>query len=745
MFRSKKMILPLAIAALSTPALGESLQLEEVIVTATKRATSMQDVPIAITALGTEALEKHSVSDFESYARLLPGLSYIDAGSSKKKLTVRGLADGSDFDATLQATVSVYFNEIPLTSGVTVPDFHMFDVAQVELLRGPQGTLYGAGSLGGTLRIITNKPVLGEFEGKLDTTYSVTSGGDDSAAGNLMVNLPLGESAAVRAVIYNKHDGGFVDYINPRVDEENANDTDVTGGRVDFRWEPSDALSLNFQYMYQETMADAKPWFSRELGNLEMDATVKDQQDDETHVYNLTLEYDLESVNIFSSTTVFDGTNDWFFEYSENAARALPLFGPAGIEPVSPHHFNETFDIFAQEVRFKSTGDGPIQWIGGLFYMSEEVDHEQIVVVDRLDDLLDFAGAIGLPVNGDLVRPGGLYDVGEMVVYRNQSVGERKQKAIFGEISYEFNEYWSATIGGRYFETENGGSGSSRGVQNALISGAAPPGTLISPPSSSSDEDFIMKAELSYRPNEDQMYYLLASQGYRQGGSNGDSAVQSGAPRFYGSDTLWNYELGFKTQWMDSRLRLNGALYYLDWTNILSKNLLDNGFGYVDNAGEAEVLGFEVEGAFQISEYLSLDVGMDFKEAELQSPYYSAGSLKAASGDRLQTVPRLTYSASIHLDTPLTDAVDLLGLLSYQYVGDSLMRYEATATADDEVGDYGVLNARVAARINDDIELGIFANNIADEHAITTANNLSTSRVFTIRPRTIGVNLRYNF
>lgn len=745
MLQTKKMILPLIIASMTLPAAGEGLQLEEVIVTATKRAVSMQDVPIAITALGTAALEKHSVSDFESFARLLPGLSYIDAGSSKKKLTVRGLADGAEFDATLQATVAVYFNEIPLTSGVTVPDFHMFDIARVELLRGPQGTLYGAGSLGGTLRIITNKPNLEEFSGKLDTTYSNTSGGDNSSAVNLMLNIPITDNAALRAVAYTKHDGGFIDYINPRVNESDANDTDTTGGRLDFRWEPSDDLSVNFQYMYQDLNADAKPWMSRTAGDLEVDASVKDQQNDETSIYNLTLEYQMENMDIFSSTTVFDGTNDWFFEYSENAARALPLFAPAGIEPVSPHHFNESFDIFVQEVRFKSTGGGAFQWIGGVFFQNEEVDHEQIVVVDRLDDLLDFAGIIGLPVNGDLVRPGGLYDVGEQVVYRNQSVGEREQLAVFGELSYEFSDMWSATFGARWFKTDSTGSGSSRGVQNALISGAAPPGTLVSPPASSSDKDIILKAEVSFRPNDQQMYYLLASQGYRQGGSNGDAAVQSGASRLYGSDSLWNYELGFKTEWADGRLRLNGAAYLLEWDDILKKGLLPNGFGYIDNAGKAEVLGFELEGSYQMTEWLSLDVGFDVKEAELKTDFISVGQVQGAKGDRLETVPRLSYSVSLHLDKNISSTVDLLGLLSYQYVGDSLMEFEEVATADDEIGDYGVLNMRLAARINEDLEVGVFANNVTDERAITTAVNLSSSRVFTIRPRTIGVNLRYNF
>lgn len=725
--------------------LSHATALEEIVVTATKREVGMQDVAIAISALGTEALENKGVTDFESFARLLPGLSYIDAGSGKKKLTVRGLSDGTEFDAQLQATTSIYFNDIPLTSGVSAPDLHMTDIARVELLRGPQGTLYGAGSLGGTLRIITNEPVQGEFLGKFDTSLSNTSSGDDSYNSNLMLNVPITEDLALRAVAYSKRDGGFIDYTHARVNEKNANEVDTKGGRIALAYEPSDDLTVKASYIYQESDIDGKSWFNPGT-DLAIDAPVKDQQQDETNIYNFTVDYNFGDFSLYSSSTYFNGDNNWVFEYSENAYLALkPIYDFSGIESISPHHFNEEFDIFSQEIRLQSQTDSPLQWTIGLFYQKDEVDHEQIVVVDNLGGVLDALGALQPGISGALIEPGGPFYVGNEVVYRNQNVFEIEQKAIFGEASYEFNEQWSATVGLRAFETEITDAGSSQGIQNLLTGRVGtPPGLSVS--SSAAKEDSVNpKAELSFRLDEDRMLYALASKGYRIGGANSDIAANGGAPRQYKSDSLWNYELGFKTMWLDSSLRLNGAVYYLDWSDIQTKGLLSNGFGYVDNAGSASVTGFELEGAWQITDVWSLDFGFDVKDAQLEEDYFSAGKQEGAKGDRLQAVPEFSYNFAINMDQPLSDDMALSGLLAYQYTDGSFMEYEYVAEAKHRIGDYGVLNGNINLNIGDDITVGLFAKNITDERARTTAINVQDERVFTIRPRTIGVNLRYHF
>lgn len=735
----------LASVIASQISLVQAAQLEEIVVTATKRELGMQDVAIAISALSGENLENKGATDFESYARLLPGLSYVDAGSGKKKLTVRGLSDGTEFDAQLQATTSIYFNDIPLTSGVSSPDLHMTDIARVELLRGPQGTLYGAGSLGGTLRIITNEPEQGEFSGKIDANYSATKSGDPSSTVNMMLNVPLTESLALRAVAYTKHDGGFIDYIHPRVSEKDANDIDTKGGRLSLAYEPNDELKVNASYIYQESDIDGKAWFNP--GNdLTINAAVKDQQRDKTQIYNFTVDYNFGDVALYASSSYFSGDNDWVFEYSENAYLALkPIYDFSGIEPVSPHHFNEEFSIFAQEVRLQSVDDSNFQWTVGLFYQKDEVDHEQIVVVDNLGGLLNVLGALQPGISGALVAPGGPFYVGDEVVYRNQNDFQIEQTAIFGEAYYDFNDQWSATIGLRAFETEISDVGSSRGIQNLLTGRVGTPPGLSTGSTQASENSVNPKFEISFRPDDDRMIYALASKGYRVGGSNSDIAAAAGAPSQYKSDSLWNYELGFKTQWMDNQLRLNGAVYYLDWSDIQTKSLLSNGFGYIDNAGSASITGFELEGAWQIDDIWSLDFGFDIKDAQLEEDYFSAGTQQGADGDNLQGVPSFSYNLAVNFDKDIGDSMALRGLIAYQYVDDSFMEYEFVAGPQHAIGDYGVLNANINLLINDDIEVGLFAKNLSDERARTTAINVREERVFTIRPRTLGMNIKYRF
>jgi len=739
----KKLLLTVAIATQGTALMAAAL--EEVIVTATKREVGMQDVAIAISALGSDALENKGVTDFESFARLLPGLSYIDAGSGKKKLTVRGLSDGTEFDAQLQATTSIYFNDIPLTSGVSAPDLHMTDIARVELLRGPQGTLYGAGSLGGTLRIITNEPVLGEFQGKIDTSYSGTKSGDNSSNTNLMLNVPLGDTLALRMVAYNKRDGGFIDYTHARVNEKNANEIDTNGGRVALAYEPNDDLKVNASYIYQESNIDGKSWFNPGT-DLEIDAPVKDQQLDKTSIYNLTLDYNFGDFSIYSSSTYFNGDNDWVFEYSENAYLALkPIYDFSGIPAISPHHFDEEFDIFSQEIRFQSQTDSPFQWTAGIFYQKDEVEHEQIVVVDNLSGVLDALGLIQPGLSGALIQQGGPFYVGDEVVYRNENTFQIEQQAIFGEFSYSFNEQWSATAGLRAFKTEINDVGSSRGIQNLLTGRVATPPGISTGTTTAKEDSVNPKVEISYRPDEDKMFYVLASKGYRIGGANSDIAAAGGAPRQFKSDTLWNYELGFKTEWMDNQVRMNGAIYYLDWTDIQTKALLSNGFGYVDNAGSASVTGFELEAAWLMNDVWSIDLGFDVKDAKLEEDFFTAGNQQGAKGDRLQAVPEISYNIALNMDKDIADNISLRGLIAYQYIDDSLMEYELVAGPQHKIGDYGVLNGNLNFIIDQNIELGLFAKNISDERARTTAINVRDERVFTIRPRTIGMNVKYRF
>lgn len=729
-------------------AMAQGAQLEEVVVTASKRTESLQDVPMAISALGTAALEEKGVVDFESYARLMPGLSYVDAGVGKRKLIVRGLSSGTDFGGE-QATVSVYIDDVPLTSSVSFPDLHMFDIERLELLRGPQGTLYGSGAMGGTLKIITNKPQFEEFEAKLDASYASIEDGDTSYALNGMINVPITDTLSVRMVAYDKTDGGFVDYVHPLVNKQDANEVETQGGRLAVSWAPTDRLSLLASAIHQTSDITGKPWYGPATGDLKIAAPVLDEQKDTTDIYNLTVNYSFDSFSMLSTTSYFKGDNDWMFEFSENAYLVLgPLFDALQVEPISPHHYDEDFDIFVQEVRFQSESEGPLQWTGGVFYQKDEVRLRQTVVVDQLP-LISFG--LGLAFGNpeftyDSVLPGGNYYVGENVTYANDGTTEVEQAAVFGEVSYDLNDQWTATLGGRWFKIESEGEGYATGLQNTLIDPTVPaPGYREFNVADASQDGFNPKASVDYRPNDDMMFYGLISQGYRLGGTNSDIVTLFGAPDSFDSDELWNYELGFKLEFMDRHARINGAVYYLDWTGIQTKQLLENGFGYTDNAGKASVTGLELEGSYLFNDSWTLDFTLDTKTAELEEDFVTEGQLAGEKGDRLQAVPELTYSVSLNNYTNLGSGLELQSLLSLQYVGDSSMEYDFVATKADELGDYSIVNARVSLISDGGWSVALYGDNMTDERGTTSTTNLVEERRFVVRPRTLGVNLRYAF
>jgi len=714
----------------------------EIVVTSRKREENIQDVAMAISAMDDLQLEQAGVNDFNNYARMLPGFNYLDNGAGKKKLAIRGLSDGRDFDNLIQSTVAVYVDDLPFTSSVTMPDLNMFDIERLEVLRGPQGTLYGAGSLGGTLRIITNKPQLGRFEGKIDATAAATSDGDPSYAVNGAFNIPIGDKAALRLVGYKKEDGGYVD--NVRLGIENWNVVDTDGGRLSFRWEPTEKFGLTATAIHQKMDAEGKAWYAPSQGDLKIDVPVPEEINDRLDVYNLTLNYDLGWAELSSISAYYDGTNDFLFEYSENAYLVLQLlYQITDVEPVSNHHYDQEFDIFSQEFRLVSQGTGHWRWTAGLFYSKNDEPLLQTVLADNLSTVLS-------PVLPPAyLEPGGPFYIGDDVVFIGGTEHTVEQAAAFGEVSYDFSDRWALTVGARWFDFTVDTSGWSIGVQNVLQGVGDPANKGYSAYSASTTDSSVNpKLGLDFRVNDDVLVYGSATKGFRVGGVNSLLAVGSGAPADYGSDSLWAYELGFKSTLGGNRATFNGALYYNDWSDIQTKQLLPNGFGYRDNAGKAGVLGLELSTDWMATDTLTLSAYVDVRQSELKEDFVDGrtGVILGKTGDQLIGVPNLGIGASAQYNKPLTSNLNFSTRLDYQYVGESFMFYEVQATEQDSIGDYGVVNLRLGLLMAaQGLELTLFGNNLTDERARVTVTNLVEERIYTIRPRSVGVTVRYFF
>jgi len=714
----------------------------EIVVTARKREENIQDVPMAISALDTLQLEHAGVNDFESYARMLPGLSYVDAGISKKKLAIRGLSDGAAFDPLIQSAVAVYLDEMPFTSSVTIPDIHMFDMERLEVLRGPQGTLYGAGSLGGTLRLITNKPQLGRFEAKIDATASSTSNGDPSYALNGAFNIPLGDTAALRLVGYTKEDGGFIDNVRLGVDNWNKVKTD--GGRFMFRWEPNDTFGLTASATLQRSDIEGKAWYAPSQGDLKIDVPVPEGVEDRLNVYNLTLQFDLGWAELSSISSYYDGQNDFTFEFSENIEVILgPLYALSGLEPVSPYYWNQSFSTFIQELHLVSQDEGRFHWTTGLFYAKNDEPYDQIVAVENLSTLLSPL------IPPAFLEPGGPFYVGDDLIFYGKPQHEVQQIAAFGEAGYDIADRWTVIVGARWFQIEVNDEDWSVGVQN-IITGVGDPANkgYFSDSSTTSYDSVNPKLGLDFRVSDEVLLYASASKGFRIGGVNSSLSSSTGAPAAFGSDSLWAYELGFKTTLAGNRAILNGAVYYNDWDDIQTKLILPNGFGYRDNAGKAGVLGLELETDWMATRTLTLSAYVDIRQAELKEDFVdsASGNILGAKGDRLIGVPERSLGFAGQYNKPLSSNLNFSTRLDYQYVGDSYMFYQIAATEADKLGDYGVVNLRVGLLLaSQGLEFTIFGNNLTDERAITTTSNIVDYRIYTIRPLTVGLNVRYFF
>jgi iron complex outermembrane receptor protein len=764
---------------------GEGMHkvLGEITVTAQKRSESMQDVAVSMSALDELMLDDLGVSNFEDLARSIATLNFSSNGPNKFKIIVRGLSEGAptESDYQVQSTVSIYIDETPITSAVATPDFHVLDLARIELLRGPQGTLYGAGSMGGTFKMVTNKPDLGKFGGKIDATYGSVSGGDQDYQLGLVLNIPMGEKNALRLVGYKKYDGGYIE--NTALGLEDWNTVDTTGVRLSWRFQPTEHLNLVTSYMHQEADVEGRNRYEPELGDLLFYGPIFETQNDTVDLFNFELDYDgWGFADLVSSTSFYEGVNDFVFDWSAvGFIAAEPLFVFTQTEPIVWQNIDQTFSVFAQEIRLVSKGDGPFTWTAGVFYSNEETSYDQWVWADQLERLMSIT-----PLGPESVQPGGVAYLGDDVIFFGVNKHNVDQLALFGELSYDFGAKWTGTVGARWFQVDMENEPISYGAQN-MITGVANTAAIqrlidagIDPtpeavfmevisstgqvggsPTSDTDDGVNPRFGLEFRPSDRVLTYGLVSKGYRIGGVNSGLSAGLGAPPTYGPDSLWNYELGVKTTLAGGRATLNGALYYLDWSDIISVAGIQ-GFRYRINGGKASVTGAELDFQMVMTQNWSFRAGINYSDSQLGENICAdfisgepctedSPDLIGRTGDQLIMAPKLSYGAALQYDGRLSSTLNWRALLDFQHVGQSYDRYESMPNAQ-VVGDYDTINLRFSVLAHQGWEVSLFGRNLTDERGILATQFIQGNfapieffRWHVIRPRTIGLNIRYHF
>ena len=648
--------------------------LEEIVVTAQKRAENMQDVPISIQAIDSQALTERNIQNFQEYAKILPSVAMtpsLGAGSGFTLVYMRGIATAGDGQATTsQPSVGMYLDELPITTIQGNLDIHTYDIARVEALSGPQGTLYGASSQAGTIRIITNKPAIGVSESGFSLELNQVDSDATGYVAEGFTNIPISEKAAIRLVGWAKKDAGYIDNVlgsrtfpgvasttadditvtNAAFAKENYNTSETVGGRASLKIDLNEDWTVTPTLMVQKMEQDGS--WGEDLSsfvNDELQVTHFQEEftDDEWLQAGLTIEGKIGNFDVTYAGAYLDRDVTGSFDYSDysywydtiyttgfyadlhfsnGGARSVPnaLVDGAGarIWPGARFTNNDGYKRSSHELRISSPQENRLRGMLGLYIAEQKHDFEQRWQVQGLADSMllnatDPSGTNSFP----------------NTVYLNSLDRKDTDEAIFGHISYDITDKLEGTVGLRFFKPEvtvNGFFGFGTGFAAAGWSGtgevqcASAADFKDDAPCQNvkkgiKESESIGRVNLTYKIDDDKMVYATWSEGYRPGGIN--RAPNAGE---YLSDFLTNWELGWKTQWADNRFQWNGAVFFEQWDDFQVAFVGQNAITQVANGPTAEVTGLESQFLYQATDNLRLSAAFSLLDSELQDDYCPA-------------------------------------------------------------------------------------------------------------------------
>jgi outer membrane receptor protein involved in Fe transport len=603
--------------------------IDEVVVTALKTEQSMQDVPLSIQAIGEEQLSQLQVSEFGDYVKFLPNVSYQTYGPGLARPYMRGVASGENANHSGPLpSVGVYLDEQPITTIQGPLDVQVYDIARVEVLAGPQGTLYGASSQAGTIRIITNKPDPGGFDAGFNVTGSMLES-DFGHTEQGFLNIPLGERAAVRIVAWNKHEPGYIDNVlsdrvfptsgiavdNSDRLEDNYNSYDKTGARAALRIDLSDNWTLTPSVMTQKTKSDGSYGFDSSVGDLKVAHALPENGTDKWTQAALTLQgkigsWDVTYAGAYLTRKVDTNSDyaDYAFFYDNCCDYGEYMYDDDGVL-VDPSQFIVGTDKYGKqshELRFASPAENRFRVVLGAFTQKQSHSIRQQYKVAGLTS--DFE----VPANPD-------------VLWLTDQERTDRDDALFGELTFDITETVSATAGIRFFESDNSligffgygaGFSGSTGEAACFDQTAFRQAPCINLDKNTKEDGDTKRLNISWRATDDVMLYATWSEGFRPGGIN-----RRGTLPPYQADFLTNYEVGFKTSWARNRVRFNGAIFQDDWDDFQYSFLGLNGLTEIRNAGQARIKGIEADLVWAVTDGFTLSTAATWLEAKTTVAY----------------------------------------------------------------------------------------------------------------------------
>ncbi|MCW4460915.1 TonB-dependent receptor [Sphingomonas sp. BT-65] len=731
-------------AATSDEVVGDG----DIVVTALRRDTSLQRTPITISAVTGESLAQAGVTDVTGITQAVPNLVFVDGGADRTRVVIRGI------QSVGEPTVGLYYDETAVTgvvsagndAGLSTPRIKMFDVDRVEVLRGPQGTLYGAGSMAGTVRVLFNKPSQ-KLEGAFEGDVGFIKGGSTRHDVEGMINVPIiGDVLATRLVLFDANSGGFI--RNTFLNLDNTGAAHSQGGRLLVRLTPSDRLTIDASAIYQKIEGESPLWF---LGGPAYENRFRTRLslDDKIQLYSATARWDAGGINITAVGSYSDrelnnvsgDLSDLLTTNINNAAVCQRLRGngapcsaatqatfnsyvrsniPSGVTP----RLRTTGPTF--ELRVGSSGRRFFEWTVGGFYSDRRG------TVNNGATLADAA-------TGEFIRP-------SVYLYQRFVQDTLTQKAIFGEGSLHLTDKLTLTAGARYFKFD-------RSISGETVKGFDLLNINVQPyaRTSSSDKGWITKFNAAYQASDTILFYASAAQGFRPGGVNQVLGLPAAlAP--YAADSLWNYEVGLKTSWFSNRLNFNIDAYRIDWKDMQVTGRTPTGtFAFISNAGAARSQGIEAELSARPLQGLSIQANAAFSSSKLTEDQINSSLLAAGrKGDRIPYTPNVTIGGSVNYTRSLTDALNLTAHVDFNHVGQSYSEFSPTSVFRRNLPAYTLTNLRIGLD-NETARWGIYAymNNVFDTVAVTyttqTASTGGNAYTSSAAPRTVGLGVRGRF
>ena len=722
---------------------------EEVVVTASKREANLQDLPMAVQAITSEELEAKNISDFNDIANLVPSITVDDSGSGNSYFYVRGVSDGGFGNrAGAQASTALYIDEQPLSTIGGNPDLHVYDIERVEILTGPQGTLYGSSSQAGTVRIITKKPNPDATELGFDVEYGDVHDGTPDRSLEAFVNLPLGDSAALRLSAYDLHSGGWLDnvattqtftYLGTHSNsdyielEDDYNSSDKEGVRLRFSNEFDNGLNLDISFLQQEYFSNGSWESDVAEGARKVSRYTPETFADDFEQMSLTLSGPLtDNIDFTFTSSMFDRDIAYTYDYTQYVYYygydyyAAYYYDYDYYASTDPRVFYTQFDKYersSNEFRIQSVTDSGYQWILGAFY--ETNDHEY-------QTFYDFTGQLATSIT-----------VVDNRWWGQDNIRDDEQKAFFGEVTVPVSDKTDLTVGFRKYETENEffAQDGYFGYYEDAPTGWVGRTNLYK----FGDDGVAPKFNLAHRPNDNLLVYGTYSEGFRPSGINRTTGRTAElVPDTYTSDLLRNLEFGWKSSLADGKVTFNGLVYSMNWEDYQSTRYVYNllTVAYVDNVGMATVNGAELTSYFNISDSLSMSLMANINDPTMDDDIVDAGgTVLGNKGNTLAYVPEKRLIFTLDKDFTLGGKPAYFSLDS-SYTG----RRWADETNTTPMQSYSMMNVRTGMEFGSGVSGEIFINNANDTRPVLGLyDDFGDQRLTSSQPRVIGIRIRYKY